>query len=105
MAGLESLDLLPVKSAAGSVRMPGSKSISNRVLLLAALSKGETLVQGLLASDDTSVMLGALKVMGCTLTQTKEGLIITGIQDPWLQPQSSLPLICFLEMQVPLCAR
>ncbi|MFX8347172.1 hypothetical protein ABTL51_19865, partial [Acinetobacter baumannii] len=47
------LDLPPLRSAAGTVRLPGSKSISNRVLLLAALSEGQTVVRDLLASDDT----------------------------------------------------
>jgi len=51
------LDLPALQSASGSVRLPGSKSISNRVLLLAALSAGETVVHDLLASDDTAVML------------------------------------------------
>ena len=40
-----------------TIRVPGSKSISNRALLLAGLSKGTTLVKGLLASDDTQVMI------------------------------------------------
>lgn len=58
------LDIEPTKKAAGEIRLPGSKSISNRVLLLAALSKGETTVHGLLDSDDTKVMLGALNKLG-----------------------------------------
>ena len=45
------------RRAAGTVRLPGSKSISNRVLLLAALAQGETDVRGLLDADDTRVML------------------------------------------------
>jgi 3-phosphoshikimate 1-carboxyvinyltransferase len=48
----------------GTVRLPGSKSISNRTLLLAALSEGETTIHDLLASDDTMVMLGALRSLG-----------------------------------------
>lgn len=55
-------------SAAGSVRLPGSKSISNRVLLLAALAEGETEVRDLLASDDTERMLEALKALGVGVT-------------------------------------
>ena len=51
-------------SAAGTVRLPGSKSISNRVLLLAALSAGVTEVRDLLASDDTERMLEALQALG-----------------------------------------
>lgn len=61
---MEYLDLPQHLSATGIVRLPGSKSISNRVLLLAALSKGETDVRDLLASDDTERMLEALKMLG-----------------------------------------
>lgn len=61
---MEFLDLPQLASAKGSVRLPGSKSISNRVLLLAALSEGVTEVRDLLASDDTERMLDALKVLG-----------------------------------------
>jgi 3-phosphoshikimate 1-carboxyvinyltransferase len=61
---MEFLDLPQLLSAAGTVRLPGSKSISNRVLLLAALAEGETDVRDLLASDDTERMLDALKVLG-----------------------------------------
>lgn len=61
---MEFLDLPQLCSASGSVRLPGSKSISNRVLLLAALSEGETEVRDLLASDDTERMLDALKAVG-----------------------------------------
>ena len=60
----EFLDLPQLISAAGTVRLPGSKSISNRVLLLAALADGETEVRDLLASDDTERMLEALKALG-----------------------------------------
>ena len=54
------LDLEPIRRAAGTVRLPGSKSISNRMLLLAALAEGETRIRDLLDSDDTRVMLDAL---------------------------------------------
>ncbi|NJD24029.1 MAG: bifunctional 3-phosphoshikimate 1-carboxyvinyltransferase/cytidylate kinase [Betaproteobacteria bacterium] len=64
MSDSEFLDLPQQVSAAGSVRLPGSKSISNRVLLLAALAEGETKVRDLLASDDTARMLEALQVLG-----------------------------------------
>ena len=58
------IDLKPVIHAQGIVRLPGSKSISNRTLLLAALAKGTTQIMDLLASDDTFVMLGALHSLG-----------------------------------------
>lgn len=61
---MEFLDLPQLLSASGMVRLPGSKSISNRVLLLAALSDGETEVRDLLASDDTERMLEALRALG-----------------------------------------
>lgn len=61
---IEFLDLPQFLSASGVVRLPGSKSISNRVLLLAALSEGETEIRDLLASDDTSRMLEALQALG-----------------------------------------
>ena len=61
------LDLPALRCAAGSVRLPGSKSISNRVLLLAGLAEGVTEVHDLLDSDDTSVMLDALRALGCGL--------------------------------------
>ncbi|TSA20753.1 MAG: 3-phosphoshikimate 1-carboxyvinyltransferase [Betaproteobacteria bacterium] len=58
------IDLPAARGALGSVRLPGSKSISNRVLLLAALAAGTTEVKALLASDDTQVMLEALTALG-----------------------------------------
>ena len=64
------LDVPPIATAGGAVTLPGSKSISNRVLLLAALCDGATEVHDLLASDDTHVMLEALKALGCEVTST-----------------------------------
>ena len=63
------IDLQPVMHAEGTVRLPGSKSISNRVLLLAALARGTTKIIDLLASDDTFVMLTALTSLGVKWTQ------------------------------------
>jgi len=65
---MEFLDLPQLLSAAGTVRLPGSKSISNRVLLLAALAEGDTEVRDLLASDDTERMLEALRALGIGVT-------------------------------------
>ncbi len=61
---MEFLDLPACSTARGTVRLPGSKSISNRVLLLAALAEGTTSVRALLDSDDTRVMLDALRALG-----------------------------------------
>jgi 3-phosphoshikimate 1-carboxyvinyltransferase len=63
------LDLPPIARAAGAVILPGSKSISNRTLLLAALARGTTEVRGLLDSDDVRYMLEALKVLGVSWTR------------------------------------
>ena len=60
----EVLRLKAARRAHGSVRLPGSKSISNRVLLLAALAAGDTEVVGLLDADDTRVMRAALSQLG-----------------------------------------
>ncbi|MCD2514156.1 bifunctional 3-phosphoshikimate 1-carboxyvinyltransferase/cytidylate kinase [Comamonas endophytica] len=75
----EFLDIPALAAAAGEVRLPGSKSISNRVLLLAALSEGTTAVHDLLDSDDTRVMLTALEQIGCRLERSGASLRITGI--------------------------
>lgn len=78
---MEQLDLQPVSTATGSIKLPGSKSISNRTLLLAALSKGQTEVRNLLTSDDTSRMLEALDKLGVKLNNTQgEDWSITGAE-------------------------
>lgn len=58
------IDLPPILSAQGTVRLPGSKSISNRILLLSALSHGTTEIHDLLHCDDTEVMLKGLRTLG-----------------------------------------
>jgi 3-phosphoshikimate 1-carboxyvinyltransferase len=65
---MDHLDLPALARAAGTVRLPGSKSISNRMLLLAALAAGETEIRDLLDSDDTRVMLAALQKVGVDVT-------------------------------------
>jgi len=67
---METLNLSPAHRAAGTIKLPGSKSISNRTLLLAALAEGITHIRDLLASDDTARMLDALKILGVPLEQT-----------------------------------
>jgi 3-phosphoshikimate 1-carboxyvinyltransferase len=64
MTKAEYIDLPPLMSACGTVVLPGSKSISNRVLLLAALAEGTTIVRDLLHSDDTERMLEGLQKLG-----------------------------------------
>jgi 3-phosphoshikimate 1-carboxyvinyltransferase len=67
---METLELRALSRASGTIRLPGSKSISNRTLLLAALAQGTTNIHDLLASDDTERMLDALKALGVALNQT-----------------------------------
>ena len=74
----EYLDLPPLLSAKGTVRLPGSKSISNRVLLLSALSEGTTDVHDLLHSDDTERMLDALDALGIGIEKVEGVCRITG---------------------------
>ena len=64
---MTSLRLAPIGRVSGTVRLPGSKSISNRVLLLAALSAGVTRLKGLLDADDTRVMLDALQKLDISI--------------------------------------
>lgn len=73
------LDLPPLTGAAGTVRLPGSKSISNRVLLLAGLAEGSTTVHGLLDSDDTVVMLDALRTLGCRIERDADATRVHGV--------------------------
>ncbi|MCE2948080.1 MAG: 3-phosphoshikimate 1-carboxyvinyltransferase [Betaproteobacteria bacterium] len=69
----EYLDLPALARAAGSVQLPGSKSISNRTLLLCALCEGRTRVLDLLRSDDTQRMLEALALLGVHIERSSEG--------------------------------
>jgi len=73
------LDLPALQGAAGTVTLPGSKSISNRVLLLSALCQGTTVVHDLLDSDDTRVMLAALRQLGCGVDVQGTTVTITGL--------------------------
>ena len=75
MSKLPFIDLPGILSARGTVRLPGSKSLSNRILLLAALAEGETEVRDLLKSDDTDRMLDALNLLGIKVTPVGEGAI------------------------------
>ncbi len=70
------IDLEPVMHVEGTVRLPGSKSISNRTLLLAALAEGATTIHDLLASDDTLVMLGALRALGIRWDEVDERTVV-----------------------------
>ena len=75
---MEFLDLAPIGSVAGTVKLPGSKSISNRVLLLAAMASGETRLFDLLDSDDTRVMQDALRTLGIAVKRDGSVTAVSG---------------------------
>ena len=89
---MEFIDLPAAHKAEGTVRLPGSKSISNRVLLLAALSGGTTQVRALLDSDDTRVMLAALRTLGAGVQRAGESddYAITGVGGAFPVKQAEL---------------
>jgi len=86
------IDLKPAHSAHGMVSLPGSKSISNRMLLLAALAQGSTEILQLLASDDTHVMLMALQALGVKWVQHGDSRDFTvhGTAATWPNPKADL---------------
>jgi len=85
------LDLPPATRAQGAIRLPGSKSISNRVLLLAALAEGRTTLRGVLTADDTEVMVQALRGLGVSLHSPAEGhWDIVGAPDGFPAPEAQL---------------
>ncbi len=66
----------PVDAA---VQVPGSKSLSNRALLLAAMAKGTSHLRGILESDDTNALVAALETFGATITRDADVVSITGV--------------------------
>ena len=90
MFATEFLDVPPLASAGGAVVLPGSKSISNRLLLLSALSAGTTTLHDLLDSDDTRVMLAALRALGCGITQAGQSVTVEGLGGHLGQRQADL---------------
>jgi 3-phosphoshikimate 1-carboxyvinyltransferase len=77
---MESLTLQPIARVDGTINLPGSKSVSNRALLLAALANGTTVLTNLLDSDDVRHMLNALKALGVhyTLSDDRTRCEVTG---------------------------
>ena len=72
---MDFLDLAPVHAMRGTVRLPGSKSISNRILLLAALAGGNTRIHDVLDADDTRRMLEALRILGVEIADEGGGVL------------------------------
>lgn len=78
---MQTLTLQPVHTAKGQITLPGSKSLSNRILLLAAMSQGTTKITNLLDSDDVRHMLTALAELGVALelSADRQQCIVTGL--------------------------
>ena len=104
---MKTLTLEPISRVEGTVNLPGSKSVSNRALLLAALAKGTTRLTNLLDSDDIRHMLAALKALGVSyeLSADKTVCTVQGVGRPF---NASAPLSMFLgnagTAMRPLCA-
>ncbi|MBS0847798.1 3-phosphoshikimate 1-carboxyvinyltransferase [Citrobacter sp. JGM124] len=81
---MESLTLQPISLVDGTINLPGSKSVSNRALLLAALASGTTVLTNLLDSDDVRHMLNALSTLGVTYTLSadRRRCEVTGVGGP-----------------------
>ncbi len=93
----ETLTVTPIKSLDGTVTLPGSKSLSNRCLLLAALSEGETRVDNLLESDDIRYMLEALDTLKVPVDKhSSESVTVTGQAGPINSPNQEENVDLFL---------
>mmetsp|Transcript_24200 Transcript_24200/g.50718 ORF Transcript_24200/g.50718 Transcript_24200/m.50718 type:complete len:493 (-) Transcript_24200:219-1697(-) len=93
------LTVTPIKSIDGTVTLPGSKSLSNRILLLAALSEGTTRVENLLESDDIRYMLDALDTLKVPVerdAEDKTAVTVTGQAGPIDSPTPDESLELFL---------
>jgi 3-phosphoshikimate 1-carboxyvinyltransferase len=92
MKNMKQLVLQPIHRAQGTVQLPGSKSMSNRVLLLASLAEGVTDIRNMLVSEDTSHMLNALRSLGVSVTvdESGTGCRIQGIGGPFPATEAEL---------------
>lgn len=91
MASADYLDLAPITAVRGTVQLPGSKSISNRTLLLAGLAEGETVIRDVLASDDTRYMVAALRALGVAVDDAgPRALRVRGAGGPFPVKQAEL---------------
>jgi 3-phosphoshikimate 1-carboxyvinyltransferase len=101
---MESLTLQPIARVDGTVNLPGSKSVSNRALLLAALARGTTVLTNLLDSDDVRHMLNALSALGVhyTLSADRTRCEVTGNGGPL---QRLRRWSCSSATPVPRCVR
>ncbi len=74
-----------------TVAVPGSKSLTNRALLVAAVADGTSRLANTLVADDTTVMAAALETLGAQITQLDGELLVGGISGPPTHPQTTPP--------------
>ena len=84
------LELPPIAHVEGAIALPGSKSISNRTLLLAALARGTTVLTGLLDADDTSHMIDALRMLGVGIERDGHRCTVNGTAGAFPYPTAAL---------------
>ncbi len=89
---MKRLRLEPITQITGEIKLPGSKSISNRALLLAALADGTSRLENLLHSDDTGYMLQALDRLGVPIAQQDGDLVVSGRAGPLVQSEERYEL-------------
>ncbi|WMY95186.1 MAG: 3-phosphoshikimate 1-carboxyvinyltransferase [Arsenophonus sp.] len=91
---MQTLTIQPISYVEGIINLPGSKSISNRVLLLSALAKGHTILTNLLDSTDIFYMLKALKILGIEyqLSNNRKKCVVKGIGDFFNYNKSGLEI-------------
>ena len=90
VGALAALDIAPIAHMRGVVRLPGSKSISNRILLLAALAERTTTLTGLLDADDTSRMVDALRMLGVEIVASDAECSVRGVGGRFPQREAAL---------------
>ncbi|HEU0020096.1 MAG TPA: 3-phosphoshikimate 1-carboxyvinyltransferase [Dehalococcoidia bacterium] len=103
---MEQLTLKPIKHVEGQIQLPGSKSLSNRILLLSALARGTTEVYNLLDSDDTVHMMEALRRLGVQflLSEDRTRCQVQGLGGPFPPQETELFLGNAGTAVRPLCA-
>jgi len=89
----ENLTLSPIQKIFGEVILPGSKSLSNRILLLSMLARGKTEIQNLLDSDDIRRMVEALESLGIELEENRAENRITVSGTAGIIPVSEICLL------------
>jgi 3-phosphoshikimate 1-carboxyvinyltransferase len=82
--------LQPAAEVSGTITLPGSKSITNRILLMAALSSGQTTINSPLKSDDTNHMLAALKLLGVNYKDKGNDIVMDGVNQRFPSLQAKL---------------